>query len=62
MNQMNLLKGGNGEGCRSTKKSDGQDESEKACESWQMNVDIVQNVQSSGIWLLGLLNNWIPKD
>jgi hypothetical protein len=42
------------------------DESKKACESQQTNVDIVQNVQSSGIQLLGLLqgnhNNWIPKD
>jgi hypothetical protein len=31
----------------------GQDESEKACKSWQTNVDIVRNVQSLGIRLFG---------
>jgi hypothetical protein len=31
----------------------GWHESKKACESQQMNVDIVQNVQSSDIWLFG---------
>ena len=33
----------------------GRDESKKACESWQTNVDIVQNVQSLAIWLFGYL-------
>jgi hypothetical protein len=40
----------------------GWDESEKACESWQMNVDIVQNVQSLGIQLFSNPNNQIPED
>ena len=29
----------------------GQDEREKVCKSGSPNVDIAQNVQSSGIWL-----------
>jgi hypothetical protein len=40
----------------------GWDESKKACESWQTNVDIVWNVQSSGIQLCSNPNNWIPED
>jgi hypothetical protein len=30
-------------------KGGGWDERGKVCESWQPNVDIVQNVQSSGV-------------
>jgi len=34
-----------------TVEDGGKDGSEKACESGPQNVDIVQNVQSLGIWL-----------
>ena len=34
-----------------TVEDGGKDESEKVCKSGPQNVDIVQNVQSSGIWL-----------